>query len=173
MTSFFSRLFGRKPTYEIADIYRSLRAQIFALPTIMGDRPEARLGVVLETGLPDACYTLVATCEYSASLYLSNGGGFIGAGEHPEGAAAAKEFLEFAANFESQLKPTRTYPLPTPGRTRFYIIRKDGILTGEFSEDDLGNDRLPLSPLFFKGHDLITIIRQVDERSSQSPTITE
>lgn len=167
MASFFSRLLGRKPAYQVADIYTSLRGQIFALPATVGDVPDGRFAVMMETGVPEGCYTLVATYDHSASLYFSNGGGIIGAGGQPEGAAAAGELLEFARGFESQLGVTKSYPLPSPGMTRFYVIRQDGILTGEYPEEDLGNERLPLSPLFFKAHDLITVIRLIDERSRQ------
>jgi hypothetical protein len=93
MASFFSTLFGCKPrkAYETAEIYMSLRQQIFDLPKTNSDFGQSdRWAILMETGLADACYTLVAVADGSASLYFSNGGGIIGGGEHPEGAAAAK-----------------------------------------------------------------------------------
>ncbi len=165
MASFISKLFGgeqQKP-YVTAEIYRSLRQQIFDLPKTNADFGQTdRWAILMETGLEDACYTLVAVADGSASLYFSNGGGIIGGGQHPEGAAAAKAFLELSRKFDSSLTRSAARPLPRPGMTRFYIIKKDDVLTGEFKEDDLGNGRLPLSPLFHKGHELITVIRLIE-----------
>jgi ankyrin repeat protein len=53
--------------------------------------------------------------------------------------------------------------------TRFYIIKKDRVLTGEFKEDDLGKGRLSLSPLFHKAHELITVIRLIEEKRRGEP----
>ncbi|MBL4575724.1 MAG: hypothetical protein JKY51_06460 [Opitutaceae bacterium] len=38
--------------------------------------------VMMETGFPESAYTLIASADGSASIYFSNGGGIIGAGEH-------------------------------------------------------------------------------------------
>jgi hypothetical protein len=167
MISFFSKLFGGEvsKTYETAEIYRSMRWQILHLPKEKFDVGNGdRYAIVMETGLKDACYTLIAVVDGSASLYFSNGGGIIGAGQHPEGAAAAKAFLDFSKNFDEKLTKAEKLPLPQPGMTRFYIVKKDAILTGEFREEDLGNGKLPLSPLFHKGHELITVIRLIEEK---------
>jgi hypothetical protein len=168
MTSFLSRLFGGESTasYETADVYRSLRQQVFDLRKENFNELEP-IAILLETGMADGCYTLVAVSDGSTSLYFSNGGGIIGAGQHPKGADASKAFLVFARNFEDQLKKTEEYPLPQPGMTRFYIVRKDSVLTGEFKEDDLGNGKVPLSPLFHKGHELITTIRLIEEKRKE------
>lgn len=172
MASFISKLFGgehRKP-YDTAEIYLSLRQQIFDLPKTNANFGQTdRWAILMETGLEDACYTLVAVSDGSASLYFSNGGGIIGGGQHPEGAAAAKAFLELSRKFDSHLSRSTERPLPRPGMTRFYIVRKDDVLTGEFKEDDLGNGRLPLSLLFHKGHELITVIRTIEQKRIGEP----
>src|SRR5438067_13586151 len=99
------------------------------------------------------------------SLDFSDGGGIIGAGQHPQAANVAKAFLEFSRQFDERLNVVADRPLPRPGMTRFYVIKKGEILTSELKEDDLGNGRLPLSPLFHKGHELITAIRLIEENS--------
>lgn len=91
-----------------------------------------KVAFIMETGLEDTCYALVTVGDGTASLYFSNGGGIIGAGEHEEGAKAAVEFLQFSEKFETHLSTTKTYPLPKPGK-------------------------IALSPLFHKGHDFATL----------------
>lgn len=169
-------LFGGKnrKEYKAADVYLGLRRQVFDLPK-KGGGPFGcgdRLAALMETGLDDACYTLVAVSDGSASLYFSNGGGVIGAGQRKAGAAKAKEFLSLSKEFDSRLERVSEYPVPKPGMTRFYVVKTDGsVLSGEFKEDDLGNGRSLLSPLFHKGHELITVIRLIDERKSEPPLL--
>lgn len=172
MATFFSKLFGGEPqkSYQTAEIYRAMRQQIFDLPKEKFDLGNSdRFAIIMETGMEDGCYTLVAVADGSASLYFSKGGGIIGGGQHPEVAAAAKAFLDLSKNFDGQLTSVTQYPLPQPAMTRFYIIKKESTLTGEFKEDDLGNGRLPLSPLFHKGHELITVIRLIEEKRKSEP----
>jgi len=168
--SFFSKVFaGQQNKYNVAEIYTDLRNQIISL----SDKEKAKdfgykegqtIAVLMETGLEDACYTLVAVSDGTASLYFSNGGGIIGAGEYEKGARAAHDFIQFSGKFEQYFSITKKYPLPQPGKTRFYIIKSGTILTGEYNESDLGNGKLVLSPLFYKGHDLITEIRVTEEK---------
>jgi hypothetical protein len=40
----------------------------------------------------------------------------------------------------------------------------DGVLTIEEKEDNLGNNRSPLSPLFHKAHDVISEARVIDQK---------
>ena len=43
-------------------------------------------------------------------------------------------------------------------------------MPGEFKEDKLGNEKLPISPLLHKGHELIAIVRAIQEfRESENP----
>ena len=167
MASFLANLFGGEKSheYKTADIYRSMRQHIFDLPKENIDfGQDDRFAILMETGLEDDCYTLVSVADGSASLYFSGGGGIIGGGQDPQGAEAARAFLDFSKKFDDHFKLTKEFPLPTPGMTRFYIIKKDSVLTSEFKEEDLGEGRLPLSPLFHKGHEVITVIRQIEEK---------
>jgi hypothetical protein len=66
--------------------------------------------------------------------------------------------------FTKQAQPTKRYPLPKPSYTRFYLLTGNGVLTAEGKEVDLGNNRHALSPLFYKGHELISEVRAVDQK---------
>ena len=150
--------------YTPADGYLQLRAKALAqTPTSLGFTDNT-VGVLMETGYPRAVATLVAFADGSASLYFSNGGGMIGAGQHPEPAAAAKSLVEIAGANLSRFALTSEFPLPTLGRTRFFVVTAHGVLTAEAADDDLGNNRLPLSPVFHAAHALIAEMRQVEER---------
>jgi len=121
-------------------------------------------GLLMETGYPEAAATLVALLDGTVSLYVSNGGGIIGVGEHGSVRRAAIKFIGAAEPYVEEFQTTNEYPLPKVGRVKFYILTYSGVLTGEFDENLLGEDKHKLSKLFYAGHDVITAIREVEER---------
>ncbi|MDH4048475.1 MAG: hypothetical protein OEV63_10115 [Gammaproteobacteria bacterium] len=147
-----------------SNVYLELRGQALAQTQSSLRVSDNTIGVLMETGYPGAIATLIALVDGSASLYFSNGGGIIGAGQHQGPAAAARSLVVTAAENLSKFTPTTEFPLPTLGRTRFFVITAQGVLTAEAAEDDLGNNRLPLSPVFHAAHALIAEMRQVEER---------
>lgn len=146
-----------------AETYTKLRDQALGVTATSLGLTGGVHGVLMETGYPEAVVTLVAMADGAASLYFSNGGGLIGAGEHPGPAAAARALIAFVSDHLNALTPATTTPLPAPGRTRFHVLTDRGILAAEASEDDLGEGRHALSPLFYAAHELITEMRMVDE----------
>lgn len=147
-----------------ADVYTGLRDQIFALtPADMQmdtGGQEALLAVMMETGYPEAVATLVAVADGSVSMYFSSGGGVIGAGEHEPVRLAAESFMELAAGFAGDMQPTSESPLPAEGNVRFFVVTSSRRLTAEAPQDDLGHQRHALAPLFHKGHEVITAVRE-------------
>jgi hypothetical protein len=171
-----STLFGgckkaepKQAEYKPADIYVGLRNQALKLtaeqlqfsPT--AENPKV-LAVLMETGYPEAVATLVSIADGAASLYFSNGGGIIGAGENGAPKVASKELVRTAEQFVKDCKLTAEFPLPKKSFTRFFLVTIDGVFTTEVLEDDLGNNRHKLSPLFYKAQDLITIIRLTEDQ---------
>jgi hypothetical protein len=149
--------------YAPAEIYTKLRDQALGVTANTLVVTNGVHGLLMETGYPEAVVTLVAMADGAASLYFSNGGGIIGAGEHEGPKVAARSLIAFAAHNLKGFVPTTTTPLPAPGRTRFYVLTDRGILTAEASEADLGENRHALSPLFYSAQELITEMRKVDE----------
>ena len=158
--------------YAVADVYQGLRQQVLDLdPTQFGlDSSSSNRvwGILMETGYPEAVVTLVAIADGTVSLYFSNGGGIIGVGQHEEPRKAGLALLSTAPAFLQQLKRTEDFPLPEEGHTLFYFMTYDGIFTADAVEDDLGNDRSPLSPLFYKAQDVITQARLADAKRQES-----
>jgi hypothetical protein len=115
----------------------------------------------METGYERAVVTLFCVADGTTSLYFSTGGGAIGCGQHASVAALAKAFVIVANTFLDQTKAVAEFPLPSVGRVRFYLRAFEGTRTWEALEDDLGNMRDPLSPLFHAGHRVISAIREL------------
>jgi hypothetical protein len=121
-------------------------------------------GVLMETGMEGGSYSLVVIADGSTSLYFSNGGGIIGAGEHAPVKEASKNFIGLANKYVSQSKPTSSFPLPNEGRTIFYFLTFHGVKAYEAKEIELGEERDPLSNLFHAGHAVIAEARKASAK---------
>jgi hypothetical protein len=164
-----SRLFAASTpvsSYKTVEVYDSLRAQVLALrPEQVGaKKDEPVIAVLMETGYPEAVATLVSVVDGAASLYFSSGGGIIGGGENERPNAASKKLIRMAGSFLKSMAKTEKSPLPKKGFTRFYVVTPSGLLTAEVKEEDLGEGRHALSPLFHTAHELITEVRLIDEQ---------
>ena len=174
MSSFFSSIAGLfspgvgATDYKVVEAYSGLRNMLLSTkPDSIGVKLKNSnevWGVVMETGYPEAVATLVALTDGTVSLYSSNGGGIIGLGPHAGPRRSAQSFLTASQQFSNQMQPTKSYPLPKPAYTRFYLLTGNGVLTAEGKDDDFGNNRHSLSPLFFKGQELISEVHEVDQR---------
>jgi hypothetical protein len=116
--------------------------------------------VLMETGYPEAVATLLAVADGTVSLYFSNGGGIIGGGEHEPIRKVSRELITLAQSCVPNSNLADSFPLPKPGYVRCYLVTDGGVHTFEAPEEDLGYERHPCSPLFHKGHELITAIRE-------------
>ena len=151
-------------SYEQAEIYTGLRKQVLSFTKEQLGKDAPVLAVLMETGYPEAVATLIAVADGASSLYFSNGGGIIGAGEYKQVHDSSLALVALAGNNISKFSLTKEFPLPRKGYTRFYIITQEGIYTDEVLEDDLGNERHVLSSVFLQGHELISYIRAADEQ---------
>lgn len=165
------RFFGRKRDVERrppAEVYEDLRRQVLRLtPDQLGDGAFAEapiLALLMETGYPEAVATLVAAADGTSSLYFSNGGGFIGAGSQPTVAEASRRWLEAGATALQELSVTTDPPLPDDGMTQFVAVTAEGLRGIVAPEEELGEGRHRLSPLFHAAQEVITQIRLVQDR---------
>jgi hypothetical protein len=114
----------------------------------------------METGYPQAVATLVVFGDGTTSLYFSNGGGVIGAGEHDVVRAAGETLLSSAEAHLDDFAVAVGTPLPEVGRVRFYVRTFNATLSAEANEEDLGEGRHQLSPVFHAGHSVISAVRE-------------
>jgi hypothetical protein len=144
----------------------ALRASALSLtPGEIGFVPSAAgenvFGVLMEIGYEHAVFTLACFHDGATSLYFSTGGGAIGCGEHDKVKTAAKAFIALANTCAPHLQPVTDFPLPVVGMVRFYLRAPVRTVTHEAREQDLGEKRDPLWPLFYSGHLVITAIREL------------
>lgn len=132
---------------------------------LLGDEalsPEQIWGLVMETTYDDMSATVFCLADGSTSLYYSNGGGILGAGEQGEAKELAAVLACYAPLFfvpYAEQEICKDFPYPSKGNVHFYFLSDLGSLkTDEVEEDTLGNNQHILSPLFHAVHMLIGII---------------
>ncbi|MGB7923034.1 MAG: hypothetical protein WCF57_07295 [Pyrinomonadaceae bacterium] len=177
MAHWFRRIFGKSSDATLVStdtspggVYSHLRQQALSLRRadsgISDPPPDAPAwGALMESGYADATVTLFALIDGTTSLYISSGGGVIGGQGHQSVREANADFIRTANQFYQHLKPCQSFPIPATGQTIFYVLTDSGILTGEGPDDDLGNGRHPLSPLFHAGHAVLTPLIQTSENA--------
>jgi hypothetical protein len=114
----------------------------------------------MDLPISDATATVVSFADGTASIYLSSGGGFIGGGQRPVVRTAAEGFVKAAGAADSAFTPVATYPVPPPGRVRFYVRVGDGVLMAEAAEHDLQSGDHQLSMVYAAGQTVITAYRE-------------
>ncbi len=151
--------------YECEASYLDLRSralEIAGTDIVERREPDGILMMLMETGYPEDIATLVMVSDGATSLYFSNGGGMIGAGEHEDVAALTQKTLRMAANHMDQMVTCTDHPLPSPGEVRFYVVTRTGIKTLAAPEDALGEGRHQTAPLFHQCHEVLAAIRHIE-----------
>jgi hypothetical protein len=174
--SFLNRLLGRAQS-SASDVFSGLRDRVLSVkPDELGLAPTATRPNVwaafMEWGLGSDVAMLVTIADGTVSLYLSGGGGVIGAGGHDGPRRAAEAFLDAAESHRDRLAPVTKVALVGRGRARFHVRTFDGDLTAGADEESLSEGRHPLSALFASAQDVITAIREsTPEGSAASPPL--
>jgi hypothetical protein len=145
------------------EIYPRLRQQVLELrPELLGDPlllPGGIVATLLDIAADGAVATLVGVIDGTSSLYLSRGGGLIGAGSHPEIAVANGAWLEITSEFLPLLGQTTSAPVPADGLAQLVAVTANGLRTAMAPEEELIQGRHPLSPLFAAAQGVITQMR--------------
>jgi hypothetical protein len=102
--------------------------------------------------------SLVALLDGSVSVYLSDGGGVIGCGLHPDVRVAAAKMLQVAEQVADECVPTDRYPAPTDQQGRFYLLTTQGVLSGTADRAELDEGAEPLAELYYAGHGVIGMV---------------
>jgi hypothetical protein len=142
--------------------YSNLRALALGLTSEQVGLPDDQelIALMMESGLDGGVATLVAVADGTVSLYLSSGGGVIGAGEHPSVRETARHWLDFAAPLIEELQPVEDPAPPPEGTTQFVAVTATGVRSSVPAPDDrLGSQEDSYGALFRGGHDVITAIR--------------
>ena len=144
---------------KAAEAMKGLRDRLFTSSAeeigLSGEVAKAKVwGALMEVAFPDGVGTLVSIRDGSASLYTSTGGGVLGVTSDQ-----AKRFVAEAEKHLAQMEPAKSFPYPTVGRIKFYVLTREGVYTAEVDEQELVGGGHALSPLFTAANDVLTTLR--------------
>jgi hypothetical protein len=159
-----SRLGLRGSRRGRADVYHGLRSMALgvdpeSISVPDGEQWSGAAVAAMELGLESGTATIVAIADGTVSMYLSSGGGVIGAGEHAAVRNAADHFRRVVAESYDLVPVSGELPLPAAGQIRFHARKLDGAFSAAAPEALLRTGRHPLAPLYAAGQDLLTEIR--------------
>ena len=91
----------------------------------------------------------------------------MGLGGIDEVRLAGQELLQAAPEFLASCQRTTEYPLPRLAHCRFYLLTFDAVFTAEAHEDELDENRSPLSGLFRRTQWLTTQIGRAQQAAGR------
>jgi hypothetical protein len=116
-------------------------------------------GIISDLNMGGVTATVVTYLTGDASIYLSSGGGFIGAGQHKSVQKVTKEFVENGHLISFKGEQFENADLPTNGNANFYFLSDMGQtrITESISKMDSGESEF--SKLFMELNNVMTEIR--------------
>lgn len=131
------------------------------IPSTGGAKP---WGVVMDIAYDNATITVCGFDDGSASLYFSNGGGFVGGGRHESVRQAAKALVAKAESFQPDMGLVTDFPLAKTGEVVFYLRTDEGVYSARVQEREFPDH--PLTHLFLAAQGVITAYRLIDQAKS-------
>lgn len=156
-----------QPPPTPAEIFTGLRRQALDLDPHQAGLDSTRAthpwlwGVVMETGYPNGIATLVCLADATTSLYLSGGGGTIGAGHHPGVAAATHACISTAEACIGAFPLDSTDHVPKVGYVRLHLLGWHDRRGAEVEEEAISRPGHAFAPVFHAAHAVVTQLRLV------------
>lgn len=121
--------------------------------------PTEPWGVMMDWSLVNGTATVMSMIDGSASLYFSNGSGFIGGEGIAPVRAAAESAVAEARKIRLPQQPSREFPLPSPPGVNFYVLTDAGVYAIHTTQSDLMTADHPLGKLEGAMQEIITQFR--------------
>jgi hypothetical protein len=143
------------------EVMKALRLRMLReLPEgVASAAPDQPIVVIMDIAYPEATASVFAASTGDASIYFSNGGGVIGGIGHENVRTAAIACVKEAGRHRDRMVATTEFPYPTSGNVCFYVRTGETVYVAEAPEEELGEKRNPLWPLFYAGQNVITQLR--------------
>lgn len=146
----------QNPYMEMRQIAFSAKADQIGLEDIPDDKV---YGLITEMDMNPGSASVISFLTGDTSLYLSSGGGFIGAGQHEEVRKMVAEKVDGFQKYLSKAEKINNPELPIEGTVNFNFLTKNGIYSKTEKMTDLESGNSELSSLFGEVNEIITEIR--------------
>jgi len=148
-------------------VYTKLREHALTMP-LPAKKEHTILMLVMDWYLTSGLASVVAAFDGSASIYLGNGGGFLGGAQKSTAVrAAAVQAVKVAELALANFKPVQMTDLPERGNVFFYARTESGLLLAVASEKHLAEATGPLTALGGAMQNIITQYRLLETSQKQ------
>lgn len=152
---------GSEPQGNIFNDIRSRALSVTLKDLGIDEKTDVPFGAVMEFTIDASYVTVISYRTGDASIYLSNGGGFIGGITHENVRQAAINFMNSVAVSITAFNPASDTKLPEIGFVGFYALTMKGMFYINAAEKEVQNPNHPLFNLYSKGQEVITEFRKV------------
>jgi hypothetical protein len=152
----------------VEETYKSLRSMALAavangLRSPSADHPDVS-GLVVDIPSLGGCATLVVLTDDTTSMYMSTGGGTIGAGTHAAVASMAQELLGTVQMNLGSFTKAEDASLPESGTVRLHALGPSRSVSEDVAEDCFwGRAPHELTPVIEATHAVIAAIRGIPD----------
>ncbi len=146
----------QNPYMDMRNMAFSAKADQIGLENIADDKV---YGLITEMSMNPGSASVISFLTGDTSLYLSSGGGFIGASQHEEVREMVKIKVDGFQKYLSKAEKIEEPKLPKDGTVNFNFLTKNGIYSVAENMSDLENGKSELSSLFAEVNEIITQIR--------------
>jgi hypothetical protein len=123
-------------------------------------KPNEPLAVLMDIPTSTRTATIVAYADGTASIYTSNGGGYMGGSQkYPAIREAAVKMLAAGRQAQAKMQITRQFPLPDQREIAFYVVTESGVYTARVPQDEFRKSTHPLAELYAASQEVITQYR--------------
>jgi hypothetical protein len=122
--------------------------------------PNEPLAVLMDQPTGTRTATIAAYADGTASIYISNGGGYLGGSQkYPAIHEAAVRMLAAARQARVKMQITTQFPLPEQGEITFYVVTDSGVYTARVPQEEFRKRTHPLTELYAASQEVITQYR--------------
>tara|TARA_R110002126_G_scaffold290629_2_gene448047 strand:+ start:742 stop:1320 length:579 start_codon:yes stop_codon:yes gene_type:complete len=146
----------KNPFMDMRNMAFTAKAEQIGLENIADDKV---YGLITEMSMNPGTASVISFLTGDTSLYLSSGGGFIGAGQHEKVRKIVAEKIEEFQIYLSKAEKIEEPELPKEGMVNFNFLTKNGIYSLTENTTDLENGKSEFSKLFEGVNEIITQIR--------------
>jgi len=116
--------------------------------------------VLMDISLPQSTATIAAYADGTASIYISNGGGYLGGSESYKSIRdAGLQMIAAGHKFQPRMQLTKQFPLPAKGEVVFYVVMSGGVYTARAPQTELDQRTHQFTELYAAGQEIITQYR--------------
>jgi hypothetical protein len=150
-------------------IYQKMRSNALRVPLPNLSQDQVHV-VLMDWHVGTGTATVLAASDGTASIYLSSGGGFIGAGQKSKTVhSLAQQAVQLARTAAPLCDPIESIDLPPQGEVFFYLRTPASLFLGIATDAALGTGKDPFAALGAAMQKIVSAYRVISAQQQSKP----